>query len=254
MILSRLFSKSAQEIVPEPSSADTPNHIAVIMDGNGRWAKRQGLPRAAGHKKGAETLREMLGECQKLGVKYLTVYAFSSENWQRPEKEVSELMGLLKLYLGKELTTLINNEISLKVIGCRDSLPSDIVKSIEDAEAKTSAFDKFNLTVCLSYGARQEITNATKSLASKVASGEISVDEISEDSITNELYTADYPEPDLLIRTGGEHRLSNFLLWQLAYTELYFSDILWPDFSAEHLQQACANFAKRERRYGTCTE
>lgn len=228
-----------------------PAHVAIIMDGNGRWAKSRGLPRTAGHKKGAEALRSLLVECQGLGIRYLTIYAFSSENWNRPQTEVSDLMQLLRFYLEHELKTLIKHGICLKVIGDLSQVDTATRKKINDAEARTSQNSKFQLTVALSYGARSELTHAVQRIAARVADGTLNIDAIKEDTISAHLYTADLPDPDLLIRTGGEQRLSNFLLWQQAYTELFFTEVFWPDFSIEHFKSALAEYTKRERRYGT---
>lgn len=228
-----------------------PVHVAIIMDGNGRWAKSRGLPRTAGHKKGAEALRSLLVECQDMGIRYLTIYAFSSENWNRPQHEVSDLMQLLRFYLEKELRTLVKHGIRLKVIGDLSQVEPTIRKQIEAAEAKTKDNDRFQLTVALSYGARNEMLHAVRQIAEQVKSGELAADAISEDTISQHLYTAEIPDPDLLIRTGGEQRLSNFLLWQQAYTELFFTPVFWPDFSIEHFKAALGEYAKRERRYGT---
>ncbi len=247
-VFSCFSSTQAESLKPEMQSV--PNHVAIIMDGNGRWAKERNLPRKAGHKKGAEALKKLLGESQNIGISYLSVYAFSSENWRRPELEVSDLMMLLRYYLEHELATLIKNDIQLKVIGDISALDEDIKDMISRAEAKTEHCSTFHLGVCLNYGSRQELVNATKNIAEKISNKEIALEDIDESMISEQLYCPDFPEPDLLIRTGGEQRLSNFLLWQLAYTELYFSEQLWPDFTAHDLQQACNNFSTRERRYG----
>lgn len=228
-----------------------PAHVAIIMDGNGRWAKSRGLPRTAGHKKGAEALRNLLVECQDMGIRYLTIYAFSSENWNRPQTEVSDLMQLLRFYLEKELRTLIKHGIRLKVIGDLSQVEPSIRKQIATAEEKSAHSDRFQLTVALSYGARNELAQATRCIAEKVKSGELNTEDITEETISAHLYTAALPDPDLLIRTGGEQRLSNFLLWQQAYTELFFTPVYWPDFGIEHFKQALEEYAKRERRYGT---
>lgn len=228
-----------------------PQHLAIIMDGNGRWAKARGLPRTAGHKKGADALRETLENCEKYGIKYLTVYAFSSENWKRSSDEINDLMQLLQHYLYQELENLHEKNIRLRFIGDLLRLGSDIYKQIKYAENLTEKNDDFYLTVALSYGSKQEITAAAKKIAGLVLDKKISVNEIDEELLENNLYTLGLPEPDLLIRTGGEKRLSNFLLWQSAYTELYFSDTLWPDFGEKNLAEALEDFTRRERRYGT---
>lgn len=222
----------------------SPAHIAVIMDGNGRWAKARGLPRSAGHKKGADALKATMEACRAAGVDYLTVYAFSSENWKRPAEEVAELMGLLKLYINREIGQLGREGVRLRFIGNRTLLKPDVQALIENAEARTAANTAFHLTVALSYGGRDEVVRAARRLAGRNPS------EITEESLSAALDTATLPEPDLLIRTGGEQRLSNFLLWQLAYTELYFTQTLWPDFGSEQFTQALTEFAQRERRYG----
>lgn len=233
------------------SASQVPAHVAIIMDGNGRWAKARGLPRIAGHKKGAEALRELLQGCQGLGVRHLTIYAFSSENWNRPDNEVSDLMQLLRFYLERELKSLISNGIRLRIIGDRSQLDESTRSRIADAEAATAGGTQFELIVALSYGARGEIAAAVRSIAQGVAEGRIAPETIDETTINRHLYTHGLPDPDLLIRTGGEQRLSNFLLWQQAYTELYFTTVQWPDFSIEHFKGALAEYAKRERRYGT---
>ena len=220
------------------------------MDGNGRWAKSRGLPRTVGHKKGADSLRNVLNACRDSGITYLTIYAFSSENWKRPSDEISDLMQLLKLYLQQELDTLHESNVRLRFIGDLSQLDRDIRANIDGATEMTSRNTAFNLTVALSYGSRQEIVRAVRKLAGDVQAGKLKPEDISEDTVTRALDTATIPEPDLLIRTGGEQRLSNFLLWQSAYTEFYFTDVLWPDFDTTHFQQALEDYAKRERRYG----
>ncbi|MDX2113289.1 MAG: isoprenyl transferase [Alphaproteobacteria bacterium] len=233
------------------ATSTTPTHIAIIMDGNGRWAKARHLPRSAGHKKGADSLRRTMEACRESGVKYLTVYAFSSENWKRPKEEISDLMQLLKHYLEKELPELKKNDIRLRFIGDLSRLDSDMQMRVQQAMQETENNHSFNLTVALSYGSKQELVRAMRRLAEQVAAGILSPDSITEQTIENALDTATIPDPDLLIRTGGEHRISNFLLWQSAYTEFFFTDTLWPDFDARHLNEALADFATRERRYGT---
>jgi undecaprenyl diphosphate synthase len=240
-------------IAPRPATPDPtpgPQHIAIIMDGNGRWAKSRGLPRVAGHRRGADAVRRVIRGAGELGVPVLTLFAFSTENWTRPADEVSDLMGLLRHYLRHELDELGRNGARLRVIGDRDRLAKDIVGDIADAEARTRANTRIDVNICINYGARDEILRATRSLARKVAAGEVSADKIDEASFERELLTAGVPDPDLLIRTSGEQRISNFLLWQCAYAELVFVDTLWPDFGKEHLESAIAEFRKRERRYG----
>lgn len=233
------------------SETHIPAHVAIIMDGNGRWAKARGLPRIAGHKKGAEALRSLLFECEELGIRYLTIYAFSSENWNRPQTEVSDLMQLLRFYLEREIKTLIKKGIRLRVIGDMSQLEETTRKHIAAAEAATEAGTRFQLTVALSYGARGEMVQAVRHMAQAIAEGKLTPEMIDESTISGHLYTQGTPDPDLLIRTGGEQRLSNFLLWQQAYTELFFTQVFWPDFSIEHFKEALAEYAKRERRYGT---
>ncbi len=220
------------------------------MDGNGRWAKARGLPRVAGHRRGADAVKRVVRGAGELGIPCLTLFAFSTENWTRPADEVSDLMGLLRHYLRHELEELRKNGAKLHVVGNRDGLAADIVRDIADAEAVTRANTRIDVNICINYGARDEILRATRRLAAQVAAGELSADRIDEARFERELLTAGIPDPDLLIRTSGEQRISNFLLWQAAYAELVFVDTLWPDFGKEHLEQAIAEFRKRERRYG----
>ncbi|SJZ47406.1 Undecaprenyl pyrophosphate synthetase [Enhydrobacter aerosaccus] len=227
-----------------------PQHVAIIMDGNGRWAKARGLPRVAGHRRGADAVRRVIRGAAELGIPVLTLFAFSTENWARPVAEVSDLMGLLRHYLRSELDELARNGARLRVIGDRTRLAPDIVRDIVDAEAKTRSNTRIDVNICINYGARDEILSATRSLARKAAAGEIKADEIDEAMFERELQTAGVPDPDLLIRTSGEQRISNFLLWQCAYAELVFVDTLWPDFDKSHLEQAVTEFRRRERRYG----
>ena len=227
-----------------------PTHIAVIMDGNGRWAESRGLPRIAGHKRGAEAVRRTLKAAAQLGVSYLTLFGFSSENWNRPEGEVGELMGLLRLYLQSEIDALNDNGVRLRVIGNRSRFEPEIVSLIDRAEADTAGNSRITLVLALSYGGRQEIVQAARHLARQAAAGAVDPDEIDEATFAGFLETAGIPDPDLLIRTSGEQRISNFLLWQLAYTELVFTDVLWPDFCETELAAAIDTFNRRERRYG----
>lgn len=233
------------------NATNIPTHVAIIMDGNGRWAKARGLPRIMGHKQGAEALRSTLEACRKSGIQYLTIYAFSSENWKRPVIEVSDLMELLRTFLDREVATLHKNGIRLRVIGDTSKLAEDIRTQITAAEELTKDNKAFNLIVALSYGARQEIIHAARELVKLAITGKIPTDQIDESAISSLLYTHSIPDPDLLIRTAGEQRLSNFLLWQSAYTELYFTPVLWPDFTPAHLQEALSEYSNRERRYGT---
>lgn len=226
-------------------------HVAIIMDGNGRWARKQNLPIIAGHKQGAEVARNIIIAAIKLKIPYLTLYTFSTENWNRDKQEIDDMMGLLKFYLINEIDLLINNGVKIKIIGNKEKLPEEIVKLTESCENATKNNQILNLQLALSYGSRQEIIDAQKKLFSRMVSDTIDIKELDEKLFESFLYTANIPDPDLLIRTSGEKRISNFLLWQLAYTELYFTKTLWPDFTPKHLKRAIGNFNKRERRYGT---
>ncbi|HVI53027.1 MAG TPA: isoprenyl transferase [Candidatus Sulfotelmatobacter sp.] len=237
---------------PQTGSAPPPPvHIAVIMDGNGRWAKARGLPRVAGHRQGAEAVRACVRAAGELGVSYLTLFGFSSENWKRPDGEVHDLMGLLRLYLRNEVRELHKNNVRLRVVGDRQRLGADIVALIDHAEEKTGANTGLTLTLALSYGGRAEIVHAARVLAEKAAAGEISPAALDEETFAAALFTAGMPDPDLLIRTSGEQRISNFLLWQCAYAEMVFTDVLWPDFDRCELEKAILAFHGRDRRYGT---
>jgi undecaprenyl diphosphate synthase len=238
---------SFADALPRP----LPRHIAIIMDGNGRWAQARGLPRIAGHRRGAEAVRRTLVAATEIGIPYLTLFGFSSENWKRPLEEIDDLMGLLRLYLRGEIAELHRNGVRLRVIGDIGRLSPDIAKLIANAEALTCDNKAINLTIALSYGGRAEIVAATREIAAKVAGGELALKNIDEQLIAGSLFTADLPDPDLLIRTSGEQRLSNFLLWQCAYAELVFAKTLWPDFGRQDLEQAIAEYRCRERRYGT---
>ena len=236
-----------------PVSNETPTHVAIIMDGNGRWAQARGLPRAAGHAQGAEAVRRTVKSAKKLGISYLTLYGFSLENWKRPAKEITDLMGLLRLYLRKEIDELDREGVRIRFIGERALLDSDIIGLIEACEQKTQWNTTLELIVALSYGSRQEISMAAQQLARDVVAGDIDPEAIDENAINNRMFTFDLPDPDLIVRTGGEKRISNFLLWQAAYAELMFIDVLWPDFSMEDLEKMVAEFGRRERRYGNIT-
>ncbi len=225
-------------------------HVAIIMDGNGRWAKARGKPRTFGHRAGIEAVRRAVEAAGKHKIGHLTLYSFSSENWRRPEDEVGELMKLLRFYLRSELASLHKEGIRVHVIGERKQLPADIVKQIAHAEELTKNNDKLVLTLALNYGGRQEITAAARGLAAAVERGQLKPDAIDEHVFQSFLFTGGLPDPDLVIRTSGEKRISNFLLWQCAYAEYIFLDVLWPDFAAEHMEQALAEFARRDRRYG----
>lgn len=231
-------------------SKDRPlTHIAIIMDGNGRWAKMRGLPRSAGHRRGAKAVRRAISGAIKLGVPYLTLYGFSAENWQRPVPEVNNLMGLLRRYLQNDLNELHAEAVRFQVIGQREQLPSDIVQLISDAEELTRQNDRLTLTLALSYGGRQEIVAAARFLACEAKAGRIDPMEIDLETVTGCLMTSNIPNPDLLIRTGGEQRISNFLLWQLANSEAVFMDVLWPDFSEEHLAAAIREYQDRNSQF-----
>ena len=240
-------------IAPVPANPDTriPVHLAILMDGNGRWAKARGKPRTFGHNAGAEAVRRAVEAASELGIQYLTLFSFSSENWRRPDSEVSDLMGLLRLYLKREIAELHSKGIRLRVIGDRSKLAADIRELIANGEEKTRNNKGLNLILALSYGARDEILSATKSLAADCVAGRISPEDIDEQTFERALFTHDIPDPDLLIRTSGEKRISNFLLWQLAYTEFIFIDKHWPDFSISDMSYAVEEFARRERRFGS---
>ena len=225
-------------------------HIAIIMDGNRRWAKLHNMPKGYGHKKGAENVVKITRAMKESGVKYLTLYAFSTENWQRSEDEVKSLMQLLREYLDKEFKEIMDNNVRIIFIGEREMLDKDIQTKMSDIEKKSAKNDALTLCVALSYGSRQEIIAAVKKLAKDVKDGKIKADDISADVFSSYLYTAEIPDPDILIRTSGEQRISNYLLWQLAYTEFFFTDTLWPDFGKEELLGIIEKFNSRERRYG----
>ena len=231
-----------------------PRHLAIIMDGNGRWAKQKGMLRAFGHENGTKSVKTTVESCAKLGIENLTLYAFSTENWNRPKLEVDTLMKLLINSLKKELDTLIKNNIKLNAIGNFESLPKSVQKELLEVIEKTKNNTRMTLTLALSYGSREEIINAVKKIATKVKNNIISIDSIDESIINNHLYTHNLPDVDLVIRTSGEHRISNFLLWQIAYAEFYFIDVLWPDFSEEHLYEGIISYQKRERRFGKTSE
>jgi undecaprenyl diphosphate synthase len=239
----------------DPTSAVTtpralPRHIAIIMDGNGRWAKARGLPRIAGHRSGAEAVRRTVSAAAELGIPFLTLFGFSSENWKRPDTEVQDLMVLLRHYLRREIAELQRNGVRLKVIGQLARLAPDIVGMIERAETVTRENERITLTIALSYGGRAEIVAAVQAIAAQVARGSLAAEDVDEECLARHLFTADIPDPDLLIRTSGEQRISNFLLWQCAYSELVFTKTLWPDFSRDDLEQAIDDYCGRERRYG----
>ncbi|MDO9037656.1 MAG: isoprenyl transferase [Lutibacter sp.] len=231
-----------------------PNHIAIIMDGNGRWAEMKGKPRVFGHKNGVTSVNEVIEGCREIGVNYLTLYAFSTENWNRPKLEVKTLMALLVSSLRKELNTLVKNNIKLNTIGNIENLPEKAQVELAEVVEKTKNNTSLTLTLALSYGSREEIVNVIRNISKKVVNNQIAIEEINENIINNHLYTFSLPDVDLLIRTSGEKRISNFLLWQIAYAELYFTDTLWPDFRKENLFNAIVNYQQRERRFGKTSQ
>lgn len=230
-----------------------PEHIGFIMDGNGRWAKNRGLERSAGHREGAKTFRKIGEYCADVGIKYMTFYAFSTENWNRPKSEVLALMKLFKEYLNEGDERIAENDIRqmrLKFIGEREGLPKDLLKLIEKAERESAKYDKVTVNIALNYGGRAEITHAVKEIAEKVKNGEMSIDDISEKTISDNIYTAGQPDPDIIVRPSGEYRLSNFMTWQSAYSEFWYSDILWPDFTEDDVNRILEDYQKRNRRFG----
>lgn len=231
-----------------------PKHVAIIMDGNGRWAKKMGRLRTFGHQGGVKTVREIVEAAVEVGVEYLTLYAFSTENWNRPKAEVNALMKILVSTIAKETKTLIKNNVSLQAIGNLESLPGNCHKELQEAIEITKGNSKMTLILALSYSSKWEITEAVKQIVKNVKNGSISEGDVDESLINSHLCTANYPDPELLIRTSGEYRISNFLLWQIAYSELYFTDKLWPDFTKEDLYQAIVDYQKRERRFGKISE
>ncbi len=242
------FFSRKQDAAPSIDPARLPHHIAVIMDGNGRWARARGLPRTAGHRKGVEATRALIEEAARMGIAQVTLYAFSSENWDRPAEEVQELMELLRQYLTRERSYFLEQKARLRVIGDRSRLAPDIVAQIVEMEAATLPQARMVVNVALSYGGRQELVAAVQRIMAEAPAT------VTEATIQNALYAHDMPDPDLLIRTGGDHRISNFLLWQMAYTELYFTDVLWPDFNATALSAAIVDFQGRQRRFGKTGE
>lgn len=233
---------------------NVPNHVAIILDGNGRWAKAKGMPRNYGHVQGAKTVETICEEAYRMGIQYLTVYAFSTENWNRPQDEVNALMGLLRNYMKTCLKTAAKNNMCVRVIGEKSRLDEDIRRRIEELEKATANNTGLHFQIAINYGGRDEICRAVQKIAAAAAAGELAADQITEDTISNALDTAGIPEPDLLIRTCNEQRISNFLLWQLAYTEFYFTPVAWPDFSKEELAKAVEAYNHRDRRYGLIKE
>lgn len=234
----------------EPTGLDVPQHVAIIMDGNGRWAEARSQPRHAGHRAGVKSVRETVESAARSGVRYLTLFAFSSENWQRPQEEVTRLMSLFLEALQREMDDLHRNNVKLRFVGAREQLRPKLVRRIDAAEVQTMDNTGLTLIVAVAYGGRWDIVNAARQLASKAAREEMSPDDIGDEVFANELALSGVPDPDLLIRTGGEQRISNFLLWNLAYSELYFCDCLWPDFSARDFDEAMSYYGMRQRRYG----
>ncbi|MBI4724422.1 MAG: isoprenyl transferase [Rhodomicrobium sp.] len=227
-----------------------PKHVAIIMDGNGRWAAQRGLPRTEGHRRGVESTKECVRAAADLGISYLTLFSFSSENWKRPQMEVNYLMGLLRRFIRRDLAELHENNVKLRVIGSEESVPPDLVKMLREAQTLTSGNTGLVLIIAFNYGARDEIVRATKRVAERVKSGELAVEDITQDMLSAHFDTAGIPDPDLIIRTSGEQRISNFLLWQCAYSEFLFVDNFWPDFTRQTLESAIASFRQRERRFG----
>ena len=236
------------------SNGNLPKHIAIIMDGNGRWARLKNLPRAAGHKEGINSVREIVRVCGEIGVSYLTLYTFSSENWSRPRTEVSAIMKLLLSTIKKEIRNLDDNNVKLSAIGSLDELPKETQKNILDGVEMTKSNSGLNLILALSYGSRQELIRAIKRISKRIDESNLEIDNINEDILSEELYTAGTPDPDLIIRTGGEHRLSNFLLWQSAYSELLISETFWPDFRENELLNSILDYQNRQRRFGQTEE
>jgi undecaprenyl diphosphate synthase len=245
--------RAEQDLLDRIDFDRLPRHVAIIMDGNGRWAKSRFLPRLEGHRAGVESVRSVVETAARIGLEALTVYAFSTENWKRPTDEVSGLMGLLKLYIRRELKTLQTNNIRFGVVGGLDGLPRDVQDELRRGIAETAHLTGLQFSLALNYSGRSEITDVVRWLAESVKAGTLEPSAIDESTIERHLFTAHLPEPDLLIRTSGEMRVSNFLLWQIAYAEIWVTDVLWPDFRRRHLLQAIADFQKRERRYGGIT-
>ncbi len=234
----------------ETASQAVPRHVAIIMDGNGRWAAKRHLPRAAGHRQGVEAVRVIVRAASDIGIEYLTLYSFSSENWNRPPEEVNDLMGLLRLFIRRDLAELHRNGVNIRIIGDRTHLDPDLVSLIDEAETLTRANTRLRLIIAFNYGGKNEIACAMRRIAQEVEAGKLRASEITPDTVSAYLDTAGIPDPDLVIRTSGEKRLSNFLIWQSAYSELLFDDVFWPDFTPDHLRAAIAEFNGRQRRFG----
>lgn len=241
-------------LIEQLNKEKLPRHVAVIMDGNGRWAKQRGSARVFGHKNGVKAVREVTEGCAELGIEYLTLYAFSTENWNRPKNEVDALMALLVSTIASETKTLMENNVKLESIGCKSNLPKSVQDKLAESIHKTSGNTGLTLVLALSYSSRWEIIEAVKKVSEDVKNHKLDVSDINNEVFSNYLETSEMPDPELLIRTSGEYRISNFLLWQIAYSELYFSNILWPDFRREHLYEALLDFQKRERRFGKTSD
>lgn len=248
------MNSETEPLIAQIDLEKVPKHIAIIMDGNGRWAKQQGMIRAFGHQNGTKSVNQIVEACSDINVTHLTLYAFSTENWNRPKYEVDALMTIMVNSLKKELPTMMEKNVQVTAIGNIDKLPSNVRKVINEVIDKTKNNKKIRLSLALSYGSREELTQVVKEIAFKVKNNIISIDNIDALIINEHLYTHDMPDVDLLIRTSGEHRISNFLLWQIAYAELYFCDVLWPDFTPQHLFEAVINYQNRERRFGKTSE
>lgn len=241
---------SPDQKLTDTQALEVPRHVAIIMDGNGRWAAKRLLPRKLGHRQGVETVREIVRAAADLGVEHLTLYSFSSENWKRPPEEVSDLMGLLRLFIRKDLAELHQSNVKIRIIGDREHLDPDIVALLDEAESLTRNNTALTLLIAFNYGGQNEIVSATKRIARLILKGELDVDSITPELISQHLDTAGVPDPDLVIRTSGEKRISNFLIWQSAYSEFVFTDVLWPDFTRATLEEAIAEYKRRDRRFG----
>ncbi|MFD2371330.1 isoprenyl transferase [Brevibacillus sp. GCM10020057] len=250
--LARKWTRKEKQNVQEEfdSSGKIPQHVAIIMDGNGRWANQRNLPRVAGHRAGMKTVKEVVKAADEMGVRYMTMYAFSTENWKRPRDEVDFLMKLPQEFLSTELDELIERNVRIRMLGSKGELPSHTLKALREAEEKTRDNHGLQLNFALNYGGRDELVKAFAMIAEQVKAGTLDPKQLDEEVISRYLYTSEIPDPDLLIRTSGEIRLSNFMLWQLAYTEMWFTDVLWPDFTREHFYQAIVEYQGRARRYG----
>lgn len=248
------MSRSSDQPAKDVELLDVPRHVAIIMDGNGRWAAKRHLPRKIGHRQGVEAVRVIVRAAADLGISYLTLYGFSSENWKRPAEEVSDLMGLLRLFIRRDLAELHQNGVQVRIIGEREHLAPDIVALIEEAEALTRDNSRLKLIIAFNYGGQNEITTAVRRIAREVKAGQLDPETITPETVAEHLDTAGVPNPDLVIRTSGEKRLSNFLIWQSAYSELVFTDVFWPDFTPERLREAVEEYNLRERRFGAVGE